>query len=151
LSFVRKYEGETVLVMANLSRYPQATSIDLSEYKGITPVEMFGLGQFHPITDAPYIVTLGPYSFYWLQLTSASEPVAMGEGIQAAPAAAYASKAAILPPRLIAKDLSAGWKSIMGGPLKAKLESDILPKFLKKQRWCSQIRQQILSINIKDW
>jgi maltose alpha-D-glucosyltransferase/alpha-amylase len=66
LAYLRKYKDETVLCVANLSRFPQSAELDLSTYSGVTPVEMFGLGRFHTVTEAPYVLTLGPYSFYWL-------------------------------------------------------------------------------------
>jgi maltose alpha-D-glucosyltransferase/alpha-amylase len=42
LAFVRSTEDEKVLVVANLSRFPQHTEIDLSRFAGATPVEVFG-------------------------------------------------------------------------------------------------------------
>lgn len=68
LSYVRKYQDEKILVVANLAGSAQSTTIDLSAYTGATPVELFGNGKFPAITDKPYVLTLSPYSFYWLKL-----------------------------------------------------------------------------------
>ena len=68
LAFVRRHEDEAVLVIANLSRFPQHAELDLSRFKGLTPVEMFGRAPFPPVSDAPYMITLGAYSFYWFAL-----------------------------------------------------------------------------------
>jgi len=68
LTFLRKNEHETMLVVANLSRFSQAAEIDLSDYHGRYPVELFGHTAFPPIGDLPYFITLGPHAFYWFSL-----------------------------------------------------------------------------------
>jgi maltose alpha-D-glucosyltransferase/alpha-amylase len=62
-----------VLVVANLSRYPQYVDLDLAAYDGLVPVEMFGNIRFPVISRAPYLMTLAPYSFFWLRLVPAAE------------------------------------------------------------------------------
>ena len=42
LAFFRKFEGEVILVIANLSRFTQPVALNLSDYQGFTPMEMFG-------------------------------------------------------------------------------------------------------------
>lgn len=68
LAFIRKHEEQAVLVVANLSRYVQPVKIDLSDYKGSTPIELFGQTPFPVIEDSSYFMTLGPHSFYWFEL-----------------------------------------------------------------------------------
>src|SRR4051812_32002780 len=68
LTFIRRYEEELILVVANLSRFAQAVELDLSKFNGYTPVEMFGRTDFPPIGDAYYPLTLGPNSFFWFAL-----------------------------------------------------------------------------------
>ncbi|PIW64846.1 MAG: maltose alpha-D-glucosyltransferase, partial [Candidatus Omnitrophica bacterium CG12_big_fil_rev_8_21_14_0_65_50_5] len=46
LVFIRKFESETILVVANLSRFVQYAELDLSAYKSMMPVEMFGRIEF---------------------------------------------------------------------------------------------------------
>jgi maltose alpha-D-glucosyltransferase / alpha-amylase len=67
LAFVREYEGERVLVLANLSRFVQGTEIPLHKFQGMTPTEMFGHSQFPAITEKPYFVSLGPHAFFWFK------------------------------------------------------------------------------------
>jgi maltose alpha-D-glucosyltransferase/alpha-amylase len=62
---------ETVLCVANLSRFAQPVSLDLSDYAGQEPVEMLGYVPFPPINETPYALTLAPYSFLWLELQPA--------------------------------------------------------------------------------
>ena len=59
---------ETVLCVANLSRFAQPVALDLAEHKGAQPVEMLGYVPFPVITEAHYVLTLAPYSFLWLEL-----------------------------------------------------------------------------------
>jgi maltose alpha-D-glucosyltransferase / alpha-amylase len=68
LAYVRELEGETVLIVANLSRYVQCARLNLDRFKQMLPVELFGRIKFPEITEAPYFVSLGPYDFYWLAL-----------------------------------------------------------------------------------
>ena len=61
---------ETVLCVANLSRFAQPVSLDLAGQNGAEPVEMLGYVPFPAITEAPYVLSLAPYSFLWLELQS---------------------------------------------------------------------------------
>ncbi len=68
LAFVRAYEGERILVVANLSRYAQSVQLPTEDFEGMAPVELFGQTPFPAFTDAPYHVVLGPHAFYWFAL-----------------------------------------------------------------------------------
>ena len=69
LAFIRRYRGaRRILVVANLSRFAQYVELDLSRFQGMVPVEMFGRTPFPPIGERPYLLTLGPYAFYWFSL-----------------------------------------------------------------------------------
>lgn len=68
LAFIRSYKEERILVVANLSRLPQQTSIDLSKYIGWRPIDIFGRVEFSPVIGDSYVFTLTPYSFYWFFL-----------------------------------------------------------------------------------
>ena len=68
LVFLRKYENETLLCVNNLSRYVQYTELDLAHFSGCSPIELFSEGAFPLITDKPYLLTLGPYTFLWFRL-----------------------------------------------------------------------------------
>jgi maltose alpha-D-glucosyltransferase/alpha-amylase len=68
LAFVRRYKDETILVVANLSRLVQSFDLDLSAFRGSTPVELSGGTRFPEVSDRPYILNLGPFAFYWFAL-----------------------------------------------------------------------------------
>ncbi|HEY3054475.1 MAG TPA: maltose alpha-D-glucosyltransferase [Thermoanaerobaculia bacterium] len=68
LAFVRKFEDEMILVVANLSRLVQTFELDLPAYRGMTPVELSGSVRFPEIGDRPYFLNLSPFAFYWFTL-----------------------------------------------------------------------------------
>ncbi len=68
LAFVRQYQDETILVVANLARFCEYVELDLSRYRGWTPEELFGGKEFPTIGELPYLLTIGPHSFYWFRL-----------------------------------------------------------------------------------
>ncbi|HTJ28279.1 MAG TPA: maltose alpha-D-glucosyltransferase [Candidatus Limnocylindria bacterium] len=68
LAFLREFEDDTVLVVANLAPTAEAVQLDLSAFAGRTPFEMLGSTAFPPITTASYTVTLAPYGFYWFSM-----------------------------------------------------------------------------------
>jgi maltose alpha-D-glucosyltransferase/alpha-amylase len=89
LAFIRKYEGETLLVVANLSRHAQHAYLNLgAAMAGVVPVELFGRAEFPPITEGPYPLSLGPYAFYWFSLEAKQQKVE--ESLKAAEATAAA-------------------------------------------------------------
>jgi maltose alpha-D-glucosyltransferase/alpha-amylase len=75
LAYVRSYEDEQILVVANLSRFPQAAEIDLSDFKGYTPVEVFSQNTFPTVREEPYLFTLSAHGYYWLLLKKAEVSV----------------------------------------------------------------------------
>jgi len=77
LAYIREFTGEdghseTVLCVANLSRFAQPVALDLARYAGRQPVEMLGYVPFPLINETPYAITLAPYSFFWLELQPAA-------------------------------------------------------------------------------
>jgi maltose alpha-D-glucosyltransferase/alpha-amylase len=68
LAFVRTYQDDIVLVVANLSGRAQAAELDLSNWEGMYPVELLGRERFPRIGELPYLLTFGPHSFYWFGL-----------------------------------------------------------------------------------
>jgi len=69
LAYVRRLETRLgFLVVNNLSSTAQAVELDLRRYKGNIPIEMFGGNMFPRVGDLPYLLTLGPYQFYWFRL-----------------------------------------------------------------------------------
>ncbi|MDQ1504644.1 MAG: maltose alpha-D-glucosyltransferase / alpha-amylase, partial [Actinomycetota bacterium] len=68
LAYVREWEGDTVLCVNNLSRFAQPVELSLQRFEGRTPIELLGRVPFPRIGELPYLLTLGPYGFYWFQI-----------------------------------------------------------------------------------
>jgi maltose alpha-D-glucosyltransferase / alpha-amylase len=121
LAFVRRYEGERILVVANLSRFAQHAELDLSLFAGSTPVELFGRNRFPEIGGRPYPLTLGPHTFLWFAL----EPAA--EGAAAARGTGREEEAPVLA-------VAGSWTELLDGPARESFEA-ALPDLLRGRRW----------------
>ena len=73
LAYLRRYEDESILCVANFSRFAQPAQLPLQRYRGRLPIEMFGYTEFPRVGEAPYAVTLGAYGFFWFELTEPEE------------------------------------------------------------------------------
>ena len=118
LAFVRVYQEERVLIVANLSRFAQCTQIDVSKFAGLVPLELFGKTQFPEITERPYFLSLGPHAFYWFALQPkevSHETLRIGTGE---------------PPVLAITS----WEQVFSPMVRATL-AGMLPAFLRGRRW----------------
>jgi len=83
LAYLRQYQDQTVLCIANISRSAQPVLLDLDEYEGRTPVEMLGYVAFPKISRQPYVFSLTPYAFLWFELQVASAAPDLPAGVPA--------------------------------------------------------------------
>ena len=134
LAYVREYETERVICVANLSRFAQPVTLDLSRYNGMVPVEMLGYVPFPKIDHTPYAITLGPYAFLWLELQDAPEPD---------DEAATSNNAELTLP---AVDL----QGALTGAGAQLLQESFLPKYLLTQRWFGAKSRTIRDVCIID-
>jgi len=138
LAFVRRYGDERVLVVANLSRFVQYVELDLSAFRGLVPVEMFGRTEFPPVSAGPYPLTLGPHSFYWFSLERPRVlEIRTGE-----PGVAAANELPTLQVRT-------RWDRVLEEPARASLEN-ALADYLRVRRWFVGRRRHIRSVGILD-
>ncbi len=131
---------ETVLCVANLSRFAQPVSLDLSAYAGMQPVEMLGYVPFPAIGNDPYALSLAPYSFIWLELHA---PDLEPEPLPEIEAGAFAEPAELYL-------LSQGWVGFLAGQGRTLIES-ALPGWLPHQRWFGARTHTIQSVQVRDW
>nr|MDQ2712662.1 alpha-glucosidase C-terminal domain-containing protein [Acidobacteriota bacterium] len=136
LAYFRRYENETILVAANLSRFAQAVQLDLRKFEGYTPVEMFGRTDFPAIGNDYYPLTLGPNSFFWFSLEHREASVittpAAGARRQAIPTLNMAS----------VKDI---WDPAIRGSIAA-----VLPRLLHSRPWLQSADRRFRSIQITE-
>ncbi|MGE3819714.1 MAG: alpha-glucosidase C-terminal domain-containing protein, partial [Isosphaeraceae bacterium] len=75
VAFIREYQDQRILVVANLSRFVQFVLLDLKEFEGCVPEEIFGRTRFPQITAEPYLLTIGPHGFLWFSVAAHSDHV----------------------------------------------------------------------------
>jgi maltose alpha-D-glucosyltransferase / alpha-amylase len=68
LVFMRRYEDEDILCVSNLSRFAQYVELELQNFRGMVPLELWSKNCFPPIGELPYLLTLGPHNFLWFRL-----------------------------------------------------------------------------------
>ena len=133
-AFIRRYEGERILVLVNLSRFVQYTELDLSAYQGMVPLEIFGQKRFPPIGKLPYFFTLGPRDFYWFSLVpQRPEEASLTAGESDLPTLTVAGR----------------WDNVLQGKEKAALEG-VLPDYMQGRRWFGGKARSIKSARIRD-
>jgi maltose alpha-D-glucosyltransferase/alpha-amylase len=123
LAFIREHEGQKLLCVFNLARSAQAVELDLRAYSGSVPVEMTGNSAFPPIGELPYMLTLPAHGFYWFVLEAEGEHPRWH-----------------VPPTEVAPDFitliaASGWQGIFSESQKSRLEREVLPDFMFRQRW----------------
>ena len=136
LAYVRRYESEQILCVNNLSRFLQAVELDLSNWKGLVPVELFSSNEMPVIGDNPYFLTLGPHAFYWFAMQPRAVPTILSDGAQAA---------GVLPEVRTA----GGWESALVGGAKEKLEN-VLQRYIPQRRWFGGKARRIQAMTISD-
>ncbi|HEY4008769.1 MAG TPA: maltose alpha-D-glucosyltransferase [Acidobacteriaceae bacterium] len=143
LAYIRDYQSadglqsETILCVANLSRFAQPVALDLARFAGRQPVEMLGYVSFPEIGTQPYPLTLAPYSFLWLEIQPAMRT----------------PEPAIVESRSAATDvkLAATASFTVQGILKPEAQSfveQVLPGYIAQQRWFGGKSRTISSARI---
>ncbi|HEY1465807.1 MAG TPA: maltose alpha-D-glucosyltransferase [Acidimicrobiales bacterium] len=128
LAFLRRHEDELILVVVNLSRNVQCAELDLSEFRGATPVELFGNMEFPVVGDLPYFITLGPHGFYWFALERETERSHGPRG---------------------SFTVRGNWSELLTGAGVRRFE-DYLPGYLAARRWFGDKSRQITSVSVVD-
>jgi maltose alpha-D-glucosyltransferase/alpha-amylase len=72
-AFLRTHGDENILVVVNLASTPQMASLDLSDFAGAKPIELFGNTPFPPISTDRYHITLGARGYFWLRIEKPTE------------------------------------------------------------------------------
>ena len=68
VAYLREHEGQTLLIVNNLSASAQPAELDLRSQAGKTPVELLGNHAFPRIEERSYFLSLSPHSFLWFRL-----------------------------------------------------------------------------------
>jgi maltose alpha-D-glucosyltransferase / alpha-amylase len=136
-AFVRQHAEERVLVVANLSRHAQLVELDLSAYRGLVPVEIFGRSRFRPIGDEVYRLTLSTHAFFWFSLEPADQ--APDDGREAPRSLEE------LPVLTVANN----WEELFSDLVRTPL-TRLLPSYVRRRRWFGGKARDIVSIQLLD-
>jgi maltose alpha-D-glucosyltransferase/alpha-amylase len=141
LAYVRRDGDELILCVANLARSVQPAELDLSTFKGMTPIEMLGLTEFPRIGELPYFLTLSPYSFYWFRLQQTPSPIS----------ARVPQEPAGVPEPLPAFFMGVAWDTLLDGSVRTLIEREALLPFLLRQRWFGGKAREPRAARFVDW
>jgi maltose alpha-D-glucosyltransferase/alpha-amylase len=140
LTFVRRLEGERVLVVANLSGRVEHVELDLAPWRGSRPVELSGGNAFPAVSGRPYALTLSPHAFYWFALEADAGPAEAGAARRHRPAEAGRET-----PRL---RVDGGWERLLEPP--AEELSEALAGFLAGRRWFAGKARTLRGVRVTD-
>jgi maltose alpha-D-glucosyltransferase / alpha-amylase len=112
-----------VLAVFNLARAAQAVELDLAAFKGRVPIELLGRSPFPPIGDLPYMLTLPAYGFYWFVLAKEAEMPVWHEPVPES------------LPEFATIVVREGWPDVLSERARLTLERDVLPAYMRNQRW----------------
>ena len=132
IAYLREWEGEVILVVANLARTAQAVELDLSDFRGRRVIEVLGRSEFPRIGEQPYLLTLQGHSFFWFELAATEE----SEAVETA------------PPEFVTLVMPHGWGDLFTRHNLPQLERDVIPAFLPRQRWFGAKDQRIRSVRV---
>lgn len=118
LCFARTHGDQRLIVVANLSQFSQATTLNFSEYRDCDITEVFSQNRFESVGVGDYSITIGPYGYFWFQV-DAPEGKENGSSNELF---------------LYKSDLS--WERLFGNYNEMRvLERKVLQPFMKKCRW----------------
>ncbi|HEY3768173.1 MAG TPA: alpha-amylase family glycosyl hydrolase, partial [Candidatus Angelobacter sp.] len=134
LAFVREFEDEKILVVANLSRFTQCVELDLSKHRAAVPVEVFGRNRFPAITEQPYLLSLGPHAYQWFHLQPRE---------QSQESFAVATRVEDIPV------LTVDAQEIFSTATRMTI-ARLLPRILRTRPWFASKKRTIRQVNIAD-
>ncbi|HEY8131767.1 MAG TPA: maltose alpha-D-glucosyltransferase, partial [Thermoanaerobaculia bacterium] len=130
LAFVRRYEDELILVVANLSRLVQCFELDLSQFRGMVPVELSGGTRFPEISERPYFLNLSPFAFYWFALEKQRVEVPSG-----------GEEVPLIPAKT--------WGELLSQRNRDLLTTAVL-RYVRTRRWFAAKARDVASVSISE-
>jgi maltose alpha-D-glucosyltransferase / alpha-amylase len=137
LVYLREFQGERILCVANVSRAPQAVELDLSEFKGAVPVELTAGSLFPAIDSRSYLLTLPAYGFFWFRLEPAEETKDRHDQH--------------VTPGLFTLVATGKLETILAGRERVAFERTVAPRFLPSRRWFGHKETQVAGISVRDF
>jgi maltose alpha-D-glucosyltransferase/alpha-amylase len=123
LAYLREYEGDIILCVANVGRTAQAVELDLADYAGRVPLELSGRTPFPRIGQLTYLLTLPPHGFYWFQLCDDTE------------APSWSTATSGVSPEHHTFVIRSSLSDLTWPANQTVLEGEVLPDYLPARRW----------------
>ena len=136
LAYLREYNGDALLCVANVAHSPQAVELDLSQFIGRVPVELNAGSLFPPIGELTYLLTLPPYGFYWFALAAAIDRPN------------WHTPAPEPLPEFVTMVIRDCLSKALTSPAAKLIEDEALPQYVAKRRWFGLKDQTIKSARI---
>lgn len=148
LAFVREYGDEVILCVANVARSAQPVELDLAQYRGRVPVELLGRTTFPPIGELPYLLTLPSHGFFWFRLAT-DVPVPDWHSERLAPEdlqvlVLFDGWSSFFRDRVVP------WRIGMAERLRKQFETQVLPRFVARERWYGAKGEAIRRVALAD-
>jgi maltose alpha-D-glucosyltransferase/alpha-amylase len=132
LCFERRYDKQTIIVVANLSQFSQYTTLKLKDFKNSDITEVFSQNRFSNVGDGEYSITIGPYGYFWLQVDAAEKKKKEEENAEL-----YLHKT----------DIS--WERLLTNYNEVRiLERKVFITFMRKCRWFGGKAKVITKVNV---
>jgi maltose alpha-D-glucosyltransferase / alpha-amylase len=138
LAFVRRYEKQCVLVVCNLARSVEVVELNLGAFQKSVPVEIFSRNAFPPISEEPYLLTIGPHAFYWFSLEPCFDE--NGDTATARPSSA---------PEILTLELELQWHEVLEQRNVRQLEI-LLQDYIPARRWFGGKTRIIKNVRISE-
>jgi maltose alpha-D-glucosyltransferase/alpha-amylase len=148
LAYIRQFNDDAILCVANLARSAQPVELDLKRFKGRVPVEMLGRTSFPPVGELPYLLTLPAHAFYWFRLSAEAPPPEWHKDMLVSEEAPMM----VLFDNLTSffRDKVVPWRIGMAEQLRNQFESTVLPRFIAAQRWYAAKGEPIARASLAD-
>ncbi|SFI18647.1 maltose alpha-D-glucosyltransferase [Nitrosomonas sp. Nm34] len=147
LAYLREYQGESILCVANLANSAQPVELNLAAYKGRVPVELMGRTAFPAIGELPYLLSLPSYSFYWFRLSMDVEaPVWHVDKLPRELLPVLVLPEGLLSALMLKPEGKVS--DVLARKTRAQLETQVLPQFLIAQRWFNEPGQPITQLEL---
>ena len=137
LVYLREFQDEKILCVANVSRAPQAVELDLAEFKDAVPVELTAGSLFPAIDSRSYLLTLPAYGFYWFRL----EPAGATKDRQDQQ----------VTPGLFTLVATGKLETILAGRERVAFERTVAPRFLPSRRWFGHKETPAAGVSVRDF
>ena len=148
LAYLREYQEEIILCVANLARSAQPVELDLARFKGRVPVELMGRTPFPPVGDLPYLLTLAGHGFLWFRLAAGEDVPAWHE--ERLPRDELPTLVLFDGWASLFRDRVVPWRIGMAEKVMAQLEWEVLPPFVAGRRWYAAKGEPVRRVTLFD-